>query len=77
MASRRGKMKFHKRGKSVDLGDLHWFDSGELGESLIEAGNVLGKHSRGVILDGHALFEPVHNKLMGDSSACAREQSED
>ena len=36
MASRRGKMKSHKCGKSVDLGDRHQFDSGELGERLIE-----------------------------------------
>jgi hypothetical protein len=77
MTSRRGKMKSHKRGKSVDLGERHWFDSGELGERLIEASDVLGKRSRGVILDGHALFEAAHNKLMSDSSACAREQSKD
>ena len=70
-------MKSHKRGKSVDLGERHRFDSGELGERLIEASNVLGKRSRGVILDGHALFEAAHNKLMSDSSACAREQSKD
>jgi hypothetical protein len=60
MASRGGKMKSHKRGKSVDLGDRHRFDSGELGERLIKASNVLGKRSRGVILDGHALFETAH-----------------
>ena len=34
-------MKSHKRGKSVDLGERHRFDSGELGERLIEASNVL------------------------------------
>jgi hypothetical protein len=70
-------MKSHKRGKSVDLGELHRFDSGELGERLIEVIDVLGKRSRGVILDGHALFEAAYNKLMSDSSACAREQSKD
>ena len=69
MASRGGKMKSHKHGKSVDLGDRHWFDSGELGERLIEASDILGKRSRGVILDGHALFEASHNKLMSDSSS--------
>ena len=77
MASRRGEMKSHKRSKSVNLGERHWFDSGELGERLIEASNVLGKRSRGVIWDGHALFEAAHNKLMSDSSACVREQSKD
>ncbi len=75
MASRRGEMESHKRGKSVNLGDRHRFDSGELGERLIEASDVLGKRNRGVILEGHALFETAHNKLMSDSSACAREQS--
>ena len=77
MASRRGEMKAHKSGKSVNLGERHRFDSGELGERLIEASHVLGKRSCGVILDGHALFEAAYNKLMGDSSACVREQSED
>jgi hypothetical protein len=37
----------------------------------------LGKRSSGVILDGHALFEASHNKLMSDRSSCPREQSED
>ncbi len=60
MASRRRKMKSHMRGKSVDLGERHRFDSGELGERLIEAIYVLGKRSRGVILDRHALFEATH-----------------
>ncbi len=41
MASRRGEMNSHKRGKSVNLGDRHRFDSGELGERLIEASDVL------------------------------------
>ncbi len=77
MASRREEMKAHKRGKSVNLGDRHRFESGELGERLIEANDVLGKRSSGVILEGHALFETAHNKLMSDSSACAREQSKD
>jgi hypothetical protein len=76
MVSRGGKMKSHKCGKSVDLGERHRFDSGELGERLIEASDVLGKRSRGVILDGHALFETAHNKLMSDSNSCTREQSE-
>ncbi len=77
MASTGGEMKSHKRGKGVDLGERHRFDSGELDERLIEASDVLGKRSSGVILDGHALFETAHNKLMSDSSACAREQSKD
>ena len=77
MASRRGEMKSHKRSKSVNLGDRHLFDSGELVERLIEANDVLGKRSRGVIWEGHALFEATHNKLMSDSSACALEQSKD
>ncbi len=77
MASRRGEMKSHKHGKIVNLGDRHLFDSVELGERLIEASDVLGKRSRGVILEGHALFETAHNKLMSDSSACAWEQSKD
>ncbi len=77
MASRRGEMKAHMSCKNVNLGERHWFDSGELGERLIEAIDVLGKRSRGVILEGHALFETAHNKLMSDSSAYAREQSKD
>ncbi len=76
MASRGGKMKSHKRGKIVDLGDRYRFDSGKLGERLIEVVDVLGKRSSGVILDGHALFEADHNKLMSDSSSCPREESE-
>ena len=76
MASRRGEMKSHKCGKSVDLGERHWFDSGEMCERLIEASYVLGKRSLGVILDGHTLFEASHNKLMSDSSSCPLEQSE-
>ncbi len=49
MASRRRKMNSHKRGKSVDLGERHRFDSDELGERFIKASNVVGERSRGVI----------------------------
>ena len=35
-------MKSHDRGKNVNLRERHRFDSGELGERLIEASNVLG-----------------------------------
>jgi hypothetical protein len=73
-------MKSHKRDKSVNLGERHRFDSvshsGEVGERLIKASHVLGKRSLGVILDGHALLTAAHNKLMSDSIACTREQSE-
>jgi hypothetical protein len=72
MASRRRKMKSHKRGKSVDLGERHRFDSDELGERFIKVSDVVGERSRGVILDRHALFETVHNELMGDSSSGSR-----
>ena len=77
MAIRFGKVESHERGKSVDFGERHRFDSSELGERLVEASDVLGERSRGVIFEGHALFEAAYNKLMSDSSARAREQSED
>ena len=75
MASRQRKMKSRKHGKSVDLGEQHWFDSDELGKRFIKAIDVVGERSRGVILDRHALFETSHNELMSNSSSGSLEQS--
>ncbi len=75
MASRQRKMKSHKRGKKVDLGERHRFDSDELGGRFIKSSDVGGERRRGVILDRHALFATTHNELMSDSSSGSREQS--
>ena len=77
MERRLRKMKPHEGGKSVNLGDRHRLDSSKLSQRLVKESHVLSEHSRGVILEGHALLKTAHNKLVGDNGARTRKRSED
>ena len=77
MARRCRLMEAHKGGECINLGERERLDSRKLGERFVKASHVLGELLRGVTVERHAVLKAAHDKLMSDSSACAREQSKD
>ncbi len=75
MARRLREMEAHECSECVNLGERQRLDSRKLSERFVKESHVLGELLRGVISERHALLKTVHDKLVGDSSACTRKHS--